>query len=313
MKIGYTLSSEEFGPNKLAKLGALAEKKGFEFLVISDHYHPWIDKQGESPFVWNVIGALSETTKKIPIATGVTASILRLHPAVLAQAAATSQVQLDGRFVLGVGTGENLNEHIVGFGWPPINTRREMLTEMIEILRLLWKGGYQSFDGKYYTVEDARIYTLSKKEIPIIYSAFGPKSAKLGGEIADGFITTSPNKELVDIFKSASKKDKPIYGQISVVYADSEKKADELLLKFWPLSGLPAPLNTELRLPSYFENTSKLLDRSDLSSKYIYGKSKNEIKEALDKYEKAGFTHVYIHNIGPDQEYFIEWFQKNIL
>ncbi len=313
MQIGFTLSSEEFGPKPLAKFGYRAEQYGFKFLMISDHYHPWVDKQGHSPFVWNVIGALSETVKSIPIGTGVTGSILRLHPAVLAQAAATSQVQLEGRFLLGVGTGENLNEHVVGYGWPPIDTRREMLTEMIEIIRQLWTGGYQSYKGQYYEVEDAKIYTMPEKTIPILYSALGPKSASVGGTIADGFVTTSPDKQLVKIFQSQSKKKKPIYGQMSMVYETTKKKAKRILKTQWPLAGLPGQLNSELRLPLYFQNTAELIDYSDLSSKYILGNDKDAVLEMLAKYKSSGFTHVYIHNIGPHQNECIKWLSKRIL
>lgn len=313
LKIGFTLSSEEFGPQELVEFGQYAEKSGFDFLMISDHYHPWTDTQGESPFVWNVIGALSQATKKIPVGIGVTAPIMRYHPAIIAQAAATSQVQMEGRFFLGVGTGENLNEHIVGMGWPQIDIRREMLTESIEIMKQLWSGGYQSYQGEFYSVEDARIYTLPKTSIPIIYSAFGPKSAAVGGEIADGFVTTSPRKDLVDAFRKGGGTKKPVYGQMSVVYETTRKKAQELLLKMWPLSGLPAPLNTELRLPSYFENTATLLDKKDLSKKIPLGRDVEKTLESIDAYMKAGFDHVYIHNIGPHQKQFIKWFVRRVL
>jgi coenzyme F420-dependent glucose-6-phosphate dehydrogenase len=314
VEIGFTLSSEEFGPNRLAYLGFLAEKYGFKFVMVSDHYHPWIDKEGHSPFVWNVIGALSIATEKISVGIGVNAPIIRYHPAIIAQAAATSQVQLEGRFILGVGTGENLNEHITGSGWPPIGTRRKMLVEAIDIMRLLWKGGYQNYEGKFYRVEDARIYTMANEKIPILISAFGKNSAKMAGTLGDGFITTSPDKSLVDTFKSTGKtNNRPIYGQMSIVYGKNKKAASDLLLKLWPLAGLPHPLNTELRLPSYFENVSKMVDHKDLSSKYVLGHDKEKTIEALKTYENAGFTHVYLHNIGPKQEEFLKWASRNIL
>lgn len=314
MEIGFTLSSEEFGPNRLAYLGFLAERYGFRFVMVTDHYHPWINKEGHSPFVWNVIGALSVATEKITVGIGVNAPIIRYHPAIVAQAAATSQVQLEGRFILGVGTGENLNEHITGSGWPPIGTRRKMLVEAIDIMRLLWKGGYQNYEGEFYNVEDARIYTMPKEKIPILISAFGKNSAKMAGAMGDGFITTSPDKSLVDTFKGTGKRgDRPIYGQMSIVYGKNKKTASDLLLKLWPLAGLPRPLNTELRLPSYFENVSKMVSQKDISSKYVLGHDKEKTIEALKAYENAGFTHVYIHNIGSRQEEFLKWASRNIL
>lgn len=316
MKYGLALSSEEFGPKKLVELGAMAEARGFEFVMVSDHYHPWIDKQGESPFVWNVIGALSQATKKIQVGTGVTAPIIRIHPAIVAQAAATSQVQLEGRFMLGVGTGENLNEHVVGSSWPTIDIRREMLTEAIEIMRLLWgrDGHYKTYYGSYYTVEDAKIYTIPLVDIPIIYAASGEHSARIAGHLADGFVTTSPRKKLVDAFRETKKRRKrPIYGQMSLVFDKSKEVATTKLLRLWPLAGLPAPLNTELRLPSYFESTAEIIDKKDLSAKYFLGNSKEEFEVFMGKYQDAGFSHLYFHNIGDTNEEFIDWFSKNYL
>src|SRR5690606_2481143 len=158
---------------------------------------------GQSPFVWNVIGALSQVTTKVKVMTGVTCPTIRNHPVNIAQAAATSQVQLEGRFMLGVGTGENLNEHVVGMSWPEIDIRRDMLNKAVEIMRQAWKGGYQTYYGNYFTMEDARIYTLPKEEIPIIYAAAGPKSIKAAAEFGDALVTTGPNKNLTDLYKKS--------------------------------------------------------------------------------------------------------------
>ncbi len=313
LRIGYTLSSEEFDPITLTRLGQMAEDEGFSFLGVSDHFHPWIDKQGQSPFVWNVIGALSQVTKTANVFMGVNCPIIRYHPAIIAQAAATSQYQLQGRFVLGVGTGENLNEHIVGAGWPPIHIRQEMLTEAIFIMRLLWEGGYKSFKGDYYHIDAARIYTLPKNPIPIIISGMGSKSALLAAELGDGLVTTVPDEKLITIFERNGGRDKPKYAQMTVCFDQSSDRAKEILKKTWPLSGIPKPLNTELRLPRDFESTSKLVRIEDVSKNVPTGADTEAILQAMQKYIDTGFDHIYIHNIGPNQEQFIKFFSKEIL
>src|SRR5437868_3364869 len=210
LKLGYTLSSEEHDPISVVKFAQIAEEAGFSFLGISDHFHPWVDNQGQSPFVWNVIGALSQATKNVDIFVEVNCPILRYHPAIVAQAAATSQYQLGGRFILGVGTGENLNEHVVGHGWPPIQVRQEMLEEAIKIMRLLWQGGYKTYFGKFFNIDAARIYTMPEEQIPIIISAMGPKSAKIAGNLGDGLVTTTNDSKIINNFQQNGGKGKPM-------------------------------------------------------------------------------------------------------
>src|SRR5919197_3799469 len=184
--LGYALSSEEHPPNELVRYAGAAEEAGFGFALISDHFHPWIDKQGNSPFVWSVIGAIAHATQRLELGTGVTCPLMRIHPAIVAQAAATAAAMMPGRFFLGVGTGENLNEHILGHHWPPADERREMLEEAVEGIRLLWQGGQQNFRGAHYTVENARLYTLPNQPPPIMVAGAGPESAELAGRIGDG-------------------------------------------------------------------------------------------------------------------------------
>src|SRR5215212_34476 len=200
MQIGYFLSCEEFGPRDLIAQAKRAEEAGFHALWISDHYHPWNDEQGHSAFVWSVIGALSEATR-LPVTTGVTCPTIRIKPAIIAQAAATSRVMLEGRFNLGVGSGEALNEHVLGDRWPEIDVRLEMLEEAVEVIRLLWQGGQQSHHGRHYTVENARIYDLPDEPPKILVSGFGPKAVRLAARIGDGFATTSPD-ELIELYRS---------------------------------------------------------------------------------------------------------------
>src|SRR5689334_4642254 len=193
MEIGYSLSSEEFPPNDLVRYARAAEEAGFSFALISDHFHPWTSTQGQSPFVWSVIGAISQATRRLGLGTGVTCPIMRIHPAILAQAAATCAAMMPGRFFLGVGTGENLNEHILGEHWPTIDTRQDMLVEAIEVMRLLWRGRNENHRGRYYTVENAHLYSRPEKRPDVMIAAVGKRSAELAGRIADGLISTVPS------------------------------------------------------------------------------------------------------------------------
>src|SRR3954466_9245154 len=212
VELGYTLSSEEHPPNDLVRNARAAEEAGFEFLSISDHFHPWTDNQGQSAFVWSVIGAVANATERIRLGTGVTCSTIRIHPAIIAQAAATAQVMMEGRFYLGLGTGEELNEHVVGARWPGPQERLEMLEGAIEILRLLWQGGYQSHYGKHYSVEQARIYTLPDEPPPIAIAAAQPKAAELAGRTGDALIAVSPERETVEQFRQAGGGGQPGHG-----------------------------------------------------------------------------------------------------
>ena len=203
MKIGYFLSCEEYGPADLVAQAKAAEAAGFEALWISDHFHPWNDEQGQSPFVWSVIGALSEACS-LPITTAVTCPTVRIHPAIVAQAAATAAVMTGGRFVLGVGTGEALNEHVLGDPWPSIDVRLEMLEEAVELMRRLWQGGFVTSYGRHYNVDHARIYTLPDEPPPVYVSGFGPKATDVAARIGDGYISTQSDPELVIRFKEAT-------------------------------------------------------------------------------------------------------------
>src|ERR671925_2086247 len=214
VELGYKLSSEEQRPNDLVRYAAMAENAGFTFALISDHYHPWIDRQGQSPFVWAVLGGIAGATEDLRVGTGVTAPIIRIHPALVAQAAATCAAMMPGRFFLGVGTGENLNEHVLGDRWPAPDERLEMLEEAIEVMRLLWQGGRQTHRGKHYTVEGARIYTLPAESPPIAVAAAQPRAAELAGKLGDALISVAADEEVVQRFEDAGGKGKPRYGQI---------------------------------------------------------------------------------------------------
>ncbi len=280
LTLGYALSCEEHGPNELMRNARAAEDAGFEFAMVSDHFHPWTDSQGQSPFVWSVIGGVAKATERLRLGTGVTCPTIRIHPAIVAQAAATSQVMMEGRFFLGVGTGEELNEHVTGARWPGPQERLEMLEEAIEVMRLLWQGGYQSHYGKHYTVEQARIYTLPDEPVPIAVAAAQPTAAKLAGSLGDAFIGVSPEAEIVQEFESAGGSGKPRYGQLTVCYADSEDEAKRIALEIWPNGGGPDP------------------------ERHV---------EAIQEYEQAGYDHVWVHQVGRDQDSFLRFYADRIL
>lgn len=311
VEIGYALSSEEHAPNDLVRNAVRAEELGFSFALISDHYHPWIDQQGHSPFVWSVIGGIAASTIQIRLGTGVTAPIMRIHPAIIAQAAATSAAMMPGRFFLGVGTGEALNEHILGDHWPMITVRQEMLTEAVDIIRMLWEGREVNYWGEYYTVENARIYTLPEKLPEIYVAASGPESAGLAGELGDGLIATKPDQELVDEFRKNGGKGKPLYGKVTFCWANSEEAALDTLYQWWPTSGVPGTLHADLPTPAHFEDAVKMVKKEDLK-KVTIGPDARKFVEEIEKMVRLGFDNVYLHQIGPDQEGFFRFFEREL-
>ena len=313
LQIGYKLSSEEFGPNDLVRHAARAEEAGFTFALISDHYHPWIDKQGQSPFVWCVIGGVAEATSKLQLGTGVTCPTVRIHPAIVAQAAATAAAMMEGRFFLGVGTGENLNEHVVGRGWPETAVRQERLAEAIEVLRLLWQGGYQSHHGRHYTVENARLYTLPKTPPPLMIAVGGPRSAELAGRVGDGMVGTSPNKDTMKKFEAAGGRGKPRYGELTVCWARDDKSARRTAHQIWPISAMGSGLAWELALPKHFESVAELVTEEAVAEEIICGPDPEKHVEAIREYADAGYDHVCIHQVGPDQEGFIRFYEREVL
>jgi coenzyme F420-dependent glucose-6-phosphate dehydrogenase len=309
---GYTLSSEEHGPRELVRCAARAEQLGFSFVSVSDHYHPWIDKQGQSPFVWSVVGGVAATTSTLRVGTGVTCPTMRIHPAVIAQAAATSAEMLAGRFFFGVGSGENLNEHILGDRWPTdVDERLSMLEEAVHVIRKLWDGGYVTHEGRHYKVDNARIYTLPERLPPVIVSAFGPKAAALAARIGDGLWTNDSSGDLIDGFKKEGGSG-PVYGQINVCWAATEAEARRTAYEYWPTTGVPGQLSQDLALPMHFELASSLVTEEQVASSVTCGPDADAYVEAVRSYEEAGFTHVYLHQIGPDQDGFFSFWEREL-
>jgi coenzyme F420-dependent glucose-6-phosphate dehydrogenase len=312
-QIGYTLSSEEFGPGELVGYGRRAEEVGFDFASISDHFHPWIDRQGQSPFVWAVIGGVAQVTTRLRVGTGVTCPTIRIHPAIVAHAAATAATMLPGRFFLGVGSGENLNEHILGDPWPEVSVRQEMLEEAVDVIRLLWEGGLKSHRGRHYTVQNARLYTLPDEPPPIIVAAAGERATELAGRIGDGLFGLVPDPDVIDRFEDAGGKGKPRFGQLHVCWAETEEEAKRTAHEHWPNAAVGGNLPWELPLPSHLEDAAALVDPDEVAESVVCGPDPERHVAAIREFVDAGYDNVYFHQVGPDQEGFLAFAERDLL
>jgi G6PDH family F420-dependent oxidoreductase len=297
MEIGYFLSCEEYTPRELIEQAQRAEQAGFDALWISDHFHPWTDEQGQSPFVWSMIGAVSQVCS-LPITTAVTCPTVRQHPALVAQAAATSAVLTNGRFRLGLGSGEALNEHVTGARWPDANVRLEMLEEAVEVIRKLWTGNFVHHDGKHYTVENARIYTLPDEPPPIYISGFGPKAIELAGRIGDGFVSTMPSADDIAAFREAGGEGKPTEVGYKVTWSEDDDAAIDAAYRTWPNAGLPGELSQVLPSPKHFEQASTLVTRDMIKDSIAYGNDVERHVEAFRPFAEAGFDRIYLAQMG---------------
>jgi G6PDH family F420-dependent oxidoreductase len=312
MELAYSLASEELHPTEMVRAAKRAEEIGFRTAWVSDHFHPWIDRQGQSPFVWSVIGGIAATTD-LRVGTAVTCPLIRTHPAIVAQAAATSAAMLPGRFFLGVGTGEALNEHILGDRWPPVDVRLEMLEEAVAVMRKLWAGGLQSHEGKHYRVENARLYTLPDEPVPVMVSGFGSKSAELAGRIGDGYIGTSPGAELLETFERSGGAGKAKLAGIKVCWGADEAAARRTAYEMWPNLGLSGQLAQELALPSHFEQAVELVEEEHVTGMVPCGPDPEGHLDVIRKYADAGYDALFIHQIGPDQDGFLRFYGEEVL
>jgi len=308
-KIGYFLSSEEHGPNALLDQAKLAEQRGFDSVWISDHFHPWLDEQGSSPFVWGVIGAIAASTS-LEVTTAVTCPTVRIHPAIVAQAAATASLQLDGRFRLGVGTGEALNEHVLGDRWPGADERIDLLREAVEVMRALWTGEQVSFDGDHYVVDRARLYDHPTETIPVPVSAFGPKALDLAIEIGDGFVTASPDAD--SRARYAKEGRGPTMAGIKVCWGADEDEAAKLAHHLWRNQEVPGELAQELPMPGHFAQASELVSVAAVKESLACGPDPERHVEAIREYLDAGFDELYVNQIGPDQAGFFDFFESEV-
>ena len=311
VKLGYKLMSEEHGPADLVRNAVRAEQAGFEFAAISDHFFPWLDEQGHSPFAWTVLGAIANATRRIGLMTAVTCPIMRYHPAIVAQGAATMAVLSDDRFVLGLGAGERLNEHVVGEGWPGIGERHERLSEAYDIIRGLLDGTLRNYRGGYFSLDDARLFDRPDRPPPIIGAAGGPEAARLAGRKADGLITTVPDAGLIEAYRSAGGKG-PLYAEVPMCYAESEDKAREIAHRYnrWSLAG--GPVMPELPNTEAFAAASSSIRPEDVAEKISLGPSPQPHLEAIREYVDAGYDHLVLTQIGPEQDGFFQFFEREL-
>ncbi|HWL91608.1 MAG TPA: TIGR03557 family F420-dependent LLM class oxidoreductase [Actinomycetota bacterium] len=313
VRIGYTLSAEEHGPGDLLLYGRIAEESGFDFLTISDHFHPWTSRQGQSPFVWSVLGGLAVKTEEVEIITAVTCPTIRIHPAIVAQAAATTAAMLPDRFVLGVGSGENLNEHILGDPWPHPKERLQMLEEAIDLMRALWSGELITEWTEHYTVDRARLFTVPETPPRIAVAASAPAAVRLAGRVGDGLISTAPKAEMVEAFREAGGEGKPVYGQLTICWGPDEAKAKDEALEWWPNTSVPGEVGLELAEPEHFEEIAELLTADRIAEKVVCGPDTGAIVDKVEEFVNAGFDHVFLHQVGPRQEEFLAFAKGELL
>ncbi|NGO70206.1 TIGR03557 family F420-dependent LLM class oxidoreductase [Streptomyces boncukensis] len=309
---GYFLASEEHGPAALVEQARMAEQAGFTSLWISDHFHPWSQAQGESPFVWAVVGALSEATS-LPVQTAVTCPTVRIHPALVAQAAATCALQLGGQFRLGVGSGEALNERVLGDRWPPATVRLDMLEEAVALIRQLLTGRRITHHGKHYTVENARLYSCPDRPVPIDVSGFGPAAITTAGRVGDGFVTTAPDRAAVERFRKSGGGSKQVRGGVQVCFGPDHEEAVRTAHALWPNIGLPGELGQTLPTVAHMEQASRLVTRDQIARQVVCGDDPDAHVAALQAYADAGVDVVHVNQIGPDQRAFFDFYRTKVL
>lgn len=312
VRIGYKLMTEEHAPSGLVENAVAAEAAGFDFVGISDHFHPWVRAQGHAPFAWSVLGAVAHATKTVGIATGLTCPIIRYHPAIIAQAAATIAVMSEGRFTLAVGAGERLNEHVTGALWPSVGERHAMLAEAIDIFRELWRGGARAYRGEFFVLDHAELFDLPPKPIPVIVGVSGEKSLALAAETADGIMATEPSGSLVNAFRN-SKKNGQAWGEIALAYAPTEAEGRKLAKQRFAFSALGWSVNSELPSVEGFEAATRYIREDDLAEAIPTGPDPEVHCEAIRKFIEAGFEHIALVGIGPDQAGFIRFAEKELL
>jgi G6PDH family F420-dependent oxidoreductase len=314
-QIGYTLMCEQTPARQLVNDAATAERTGFDYAVISDHYFPWLEEMGHSPYAWSVLGAAAHVTERLPLMTYVTCPIMRYHPAVVAQKAATMGVLSEGRFTLGLGAGENLNEHVIGEGWPPADTRHRMFREAIEIIRNLFSGDYVTFQGEYYDIDSAKLYDLPDERVPIGIAASGDRSAGIAAEYADVLVVNEPMPEVVARFKSAGGDGKPVYGQLPISYDTDAEAAKERAHRLWRWGSVGGwKVMAELPAPVSFAAASTSVRPDDVAESIPCGADVDAVVEAVRKFTDAGYTHVALAQVGHDQQQpFFDWAEKELL
>lgn len=312
MEIGYKLASEGFGPAELVRQAVRAEQVGFDFVEISDHFHPWLDTQGHSPFPWTVLGYIAARTEHIGLVTGVTCPTMRYHPAIIAQAAATLALISDGRATLGIGSGERLNEHVVGQEFPDsVRVRHEMLREALEIIRLLWKGGYRTYEGKYLEIDDARVFDLPEQSPSIPVAAAGSAAARIAAELGDGLFATEAKPEIIQAYRDAGGTG-PRYAEVPVAWAEDEHSAAQAVLETtrWALLGWK--VMSELPNPVNFEAATSTVREVDILETFACGPDVQRHTEVAQQFVDAGFDRLVLQNAGADPDGFFEFYRNTL-
>lgn len=311
LKLGYKLMSEEHGPAALVRNAKRAEQAGFDFAAISDHFFPWIEEQGHAPLAWTVLGAIANATETLGLMTAVTCPTYRYHPAIVAQATATLALLSGDRFTLGLGSGERLNEHIVGAGWPGILERHERFAEAVDIIEGLLTGKLSNYRGKHLQLENARLYDRPDKKPPVVIAAGGPRAARFAGEKADGLMTTEPSANLIETYRAAGGAG-PRYAEISMCCAAREEDARQTAHRYWRWSVTGWPVQAELADTKGFAAASKHVTPEMVAQDITCGPSAERHLDAISKFVKAGFDHIILVQIGPDQDYFFDLFERGL-
>ena len=314
VQFGYTLMTEQSDPKSLVQWAVEAEQAGWDFEVSSDHYFPWLDSQGHAPNAWVTLGAVAQATERVELMTYVTCPILRYHPAVVAQQAATLDLLADGRFTLGLGSGENLNEHVVGAGWPPANGRHEMFAEAVEIIKALFAGGYVNYSGKHYRVDSAKLWDLGDPPPRIGIAVSGEQSSQIAGQYADAMIAVEPEAKLGEQFDSFGGKGKPRIGQLPISFdTDRDVAIERAHDQFrWFAGGWK--VNAELPGTAGFAAASQFVRKQDVAEQIPCGDDAGAVKDAVKQFVDAGFTHVALVQIGGEhQPDFLRWSEKELL
>jgi G6PDH family F420-dependent oxidoreductase len=315
MRIGYTLMTEQTGPKELVSSAAGAEGAGFDFEVMSDHYSPWLAEQGHAPYAWSVLGAVTQSTERVELMTYVTCPTMRYHPAVVAQKAATVQILADGRFTLGLGSGENLNEHVVGRGWPPVNVRHEMLAEAVEIISGLFDGGYFNYAGDHFRVDSAKLWDLPETRTPIAVAVSGSQSVARFAPVADAMIAVEPEGSVSREW-DAARKGRPgrKIGQMPISWGTDRDAAIRRAHEQFRWFGNGWKVNAELPGPSGFAGATQFVTEDDIAGGIPCGSDVEPILEGARKFAEAGFTDLALIQIGGDQqEGFLDFAEKELL
>ncbi|MCW2887061.1 MAG: putative F420-dependent oxidoreductase [Streptosporangiaceae bacterium] len=311
MKIGFKLIAEAYSPQEMVRQAAAAEQAGFDFVEISDHYHPWLFSHEHSGFAWSMLAAAAERTSRIELATGVTCPFIRYHPAIIAQAAATTALLSEGRFTLGVGAGERLNEHVVGGGWPSVTVRHEMLREALEIIRLLWSGGYHSYQGKHLALDDARVFDLPPEPPPIVVAGGGERAARIAAELGDGLFATEPRSELNRAYEEAGGTGRK-YAEVPLSWAKDEATAVSSAHRLFRFGLSGWKVQSELPNPINFEAATASVTEDDVRRAFGCGPDVPRHLEVAQQFVDAGFDHLALINAGPDVDGFFEFFASEL-